>query len=98
MMEAACEGIRNIIWDEENRIQGIKDNGSFHHYVYDAAGERVLKGQSSGQQIFVSGQRLPAGALAQAVESWQRTDGQLYRLRKPLHRVTKWWLYQALLY
>ncbi|HJW28396.1 MAG TPA: hypothetical protein VJ508_04000, partial [Saprospiraceae bacterium] len=47
---------RNIIWDEENRIRGIEDNGAFFHYVYDAAGERVLKGQSSGQRIFVNGQ------------------------------------------
>lgn len=46
---------RNIIWDEENRIRAIEDNGAYFHYVYDAAGERVLKGQSSGQRIFVNG-------------------------------------------
>src|SRR5260370_13659414 len=43
------------MWDEENRIRTIQDNGSFHHYVYDASGERILKGQSSGQRIFVNG-------------------------------------------
>lgn len=47
---------RNILWDEENRVRAIEDNGSFHHYVYDASGERVLKGQSSGQRVFVNGQ------------------------------------------
>ncbi len=46
---------RNIIWDEENRIRAIEDNGAFYHYVYDASGERVLKGQSSWQTIFVNG-------------------------------------------
>lgn len=46
---------RNIVWDEENRIRAIEDNGAFNHYVYDAGGERVLKGKSSGQRIFVNG-------------------------------------------
>ena len=44
------------MWDEENRIRGIEDNGAFFHYIYDASGERVLKGRSSGQRIFVNGQ------------------------------------------
>jgi len=44
------------MWDEENRIRAISDNGAFYHYIYDAAGERVLKGQSTGQRIFVNGQ------------------------------------------
>jgi RHS repeat-associated protein len=55
---------RNIIWDEENRIRAVEDNGSFNHYIYDAAGERVLKGKSSGQRIFVNGQ-------------WKAGSGQL---------------------
>jgi RHS repeat-associated protein len=47
---------RKILWDEENRIRGIYDNGALYHYVYDASGERVLKGQSTGQRIFVNGE------------------------------------------
>ena len=47
---------RIMLWDEENRIRSIYDNGSQHHYVYDASGERVLKGKSSGQRIFVNGE------------------------------------------
>lgn len=47
---------RKIMWDEENRIRSIYDNGSQHHYIYDAAGERVLKGKSTGQRIFVNGE------------------------------------------
>jgi YD repeat-containing protein len=45
---------RQIVWDEENRVQAIVDNGSVQHYVYDAAGERVLKGSSAGQAIHVN--------------------------------------------
>jgi RHS repeat-associated protein len=47
---------RQIAWDEENRIRAIMDNGAAFHYTYDAAGERVLKGRSSGQAIYVNGQ------------------------------------------
>ena len=47
---------RQIMWDEDNRIRSIYDNGSQHHYVYDASGVRVLKGKSAGQRIFVNGQ------------------------------------------
>lgn len=46
---------RNIVWDEENRIRAIEDNGAYFHYVYDASGDRVLKGRSSGQRIFTNG-------------------------------------------
>src|SRR5688500_12652864 len=27
---------RRVQWDEENRIRSIYDNGSQHHYIYDA--------------------------------------------------------------
>jgi RHS repeat-associated protein len=47
---------RNILWDEENRIRAVYDNGAYYHYTYDAAGERVLKGQSTGQRVFVNGE------------------------------------------
>lgn len=30
------------------------DNGAAYHYIYDASGERVLKGHSSGQSIFIN--------------------------------------------
>lgn len=47
---------RNIMWDEENRMRAVYDNGALYHYVYDASGDRVLKGQSTGQRIFVNGE------------------------------------------
>jgi YD repeat-containing protein len=45
---------RKIFWDEDNRIRAIQDNGAYHHYVYDAQGQRVLKGHSSGQNLYVN--------------------------------------------
>ncbi|CAA9225514.1 MAG: Enoyl-CoA hydratase [uncultured Cytophagales bacterium] len=47
---------RKIFWDEENRIRAIMDNGATYHYVYDAQGERVLKGHSSGQAVYANNQ------------------------------------------
>ena len=47
---------RKILWDEENRIRSVYDNGSQHHYIYDAAEERVIKGKSTGQRIFINGE------------------------------------------
>jgi RHS repeat-associated protein len=34
---------RSIVWDEENRIQSISDNGNEQDYKYDDAGQRVIK-------------------------------------------------------
>lgn len=47
---------RRMLWDEENRLRAVYDNGAVNHYIYDAAGERVLKGQSTGQTIYVNGE------------------------------------------
>ncbi len=46
---------RQILWDEENRIKAIEDNGALFSYVYDAGGERVLKSNGGGTQVSVNG-------------------------------------------
>jgi hypothetical protein len=58
---------RAMMWDEENRLRAVYDNGALYHYVYDASGQRVLKGQSTGQRIFVNGEGKPE------VEVWAIT-------------------------
>jgi RHS repeat-associated protein len=45
---------RTIVWDEENRIQSIADNGSTTNYKYNAAGERVIKRGSHGETVYVN--------------------------------------------
>lgn len=52
---------QNLVWDEENRLRSVAVNGQLNSYVYDAAGERVLKGQGAGQSVFVNGD-LKAGS------------------------------------
>jgi RHS repeat-associated protein len=51
---------RTQVWDEENRLRSVSVNGQLNSYVYDAEGDRVLKGQGSGQSVFVNGE-LKAG-------------------------------------
>ncbi|MGG8495190.1 SpvB/TcaC N-terminal domain-containing protein [Tenacibaculum sp. TC6] len=46
---------REILWDEENRIKAIADNGALFSYVYDANNERVLKNNGGGQNVRVNG-------------------------------------------
>jgi RHS repeat-associated protein len=41
---------RTIIWDEENRIQSIFDNGQEQKYKYDDAGQRIVKRSGNGAQ------------------------------------------------
>ena len=45
---------RLIVWDEENRIQSIADNGQTMSYVYDDAGERVIKTGPQGETAYIN--------------------------------------------
>ncbi|MCY9877328.1 SpvB/TcaC N-terminal domain-containing protein [Vibrio natriegens] len=45
---------RDIVWDEENRIRTISDNGHTSTYVYDAGGERVIKSTSQGETRYIN--------------------------------------------
>lgn len=48
--------VRNLFWDESNRLRVIAENEQMQHYIYDAAGERVLKGSSAVEQVYENGQ------------------------------------------
>ncbi len=45
---------RTIAWDEENRIREIRDNGRTTAFVYDDAGERVIKRGEQGETAYVN--------------------------------------------
>jgi len=45
---------RNIVWDEENRIQSIFDNGHEKTYKYNDKGERVIKRGPQGETVYVN--------------------------------------------
>ncbi|MFV0289777.1 MAG: hypothetical protein ACK5IJ_02605 [Mangrovibacterium sp.] len=45
---------RSLLWDEENRLRSICDNGYVSSYFYDAAGERTVKMHGSSEGIHVN--------------------------------------------
>ncbi|MFZ3090664.1 MAG: SpvB/TcaC N-terminal domain-containing protein [Nitrospirota bacterium] len=45
---------RSIVWDEENRIQSIFDNGKEKTYKYDDQGQRVIKRGPQGETVYVN--------------------------------------------
>lgn len=48
-------GLRKLLWDEENRLQAINDNGFVSNYWYDASGERAVKMSAENEGVFVNG-------------------------------------------
>ncbi|HET9495728.1 MAG TPA: SpvB/TcaC N-terminal domain-containing protein [Chloroflexia bacterium] len=45
---------RDIVWDEENRIQSIADNGHQLTYKYNHGGTRVIKRGPQGETVYVN--------------------------------------------
>jgi RHS repeat-associated protein len=45
---------RRIVWDEENRIQGVFDGGQEVAFKYDASGQRVVKRGPFGETAYVN--------------------------------------------
>ena len=48
-------GERKLIWDEENRLLSVDDNGFVSNYWYDADGERTVKTSGKSDQVYVNG-------------------------------------------
>ena len=48
-------GERKLIWDEENRLLSVDDNGFVYNYWYDADGERTVKTSGESDQVYVNG-------------------------------------------
>jgi len=46
---------RKLLWDEENRLLGVSDNGFVSQYWYDAAGERTVKESFDNDGVYVNG-------------------------------------------
>ena len=45
---------RTIVWDEENRVHHISDNGRTTTFVYDDGGQRVIKRGEQGETAYVN--------------------------------------------
>lgn len=45
---------RTIVWDEENRVRQISDNGRTTEFVYDDGGQRVIKRGAQGETAYIN--------------------------------------------
>ncbi|MDP4238179.1 MAG: SpvB/TcaC N-terminal domain-containing protein, partial [Bacteroidota bacterium] len=46
---------RKMLWDEENRLLALSDNGFVSNYFYDASGERTVKMSGDNEGVSVNG-------------------------------------------
>jgi len=46
---------RKLLWDEENRLLSVSDNGFVSNYWYDASGERTVKESGDNEGVSVNG-------------------------------------------
>ncbi|MGC3979157.1 MAG: RHS repeat-associated core domain-containing protein [Paludibacteraceae bacterium] len=51
---------RKLLWDEENRLLALSDNGYVSNYIYDAAGERTVKMHGGSEGVTVNGRQAAA--------------------------------------
>jgi glucan-binding YG repeat protein len=49
------EAQTHYYWDEANRMRVVQQEDQMHHYIYDAAGERVLKSKTNIQEVYENG-------------------------------------------
>ena len=47
--------LRQLHWDEENRLLAINDNGHVSNYFYDANGERTVKMSAGMEELYING-------------------------------------------
>ena len=46
---------RRLLWDEENRLLALSENGYVSNYFYDADGERTIKMHGANSAVFADG-------------------------------------------
>ena len=56
--EPKGEREKSFLWDEENRLLAVNNNGSVSCYFYDAAGERTVKLTSETEMVHVNGKKV----------------------------------------
>ena len=55
LTDTAGSKVRQYLWDEDNHLLAINDNGFVSNYFYDAAGERTVKISAPDLAVFVNG-------------------------------------------
>jgi RHS repeat-associated protein len=55
------DGFRQLLWDEENRLMGVSNDGYISQYTYDAQSERAIQSHGGIRGVFTDG--APAGLI-----------------------------------
>ncbi|MBP5454890.1 MAG: hypothetical protein J6Y37_00125, partial [Paludibacteraceae bacterium] len=55
LADTAGQQVRQLLWDEDNRLLAINDNGFVSNYFYDSNGERTVKLSQPDMAVFVNG-------------------------------------------
>ncbi len=55
--DTAGQKVRHMLWDEENRLLAINDNGFVSNYFYDASGERTVKLSAPDLAVYVNSEK-----------------------------------------
>jgi RHS repeat-associated protein len=63
-------GTRKMYWDESNRLRVVEEDKGMNHYLYDAAGERVLKANSNIETVDNNGTVLSSTAWINAYTTY----------------------------
>lgn len=59
--EDSENGFRQLLWDEENRLMGVSNDGYISQYTYDAQSERAIQSHGGLRGVFTDG--APAGLI-----------------------------------
>ncbi|MBR2262194.1 MAG: hypothetical protein IJ916_10930, partial [Paludibacteraceae bacterium] len=57
VLDTAGSKVRQILWDEENHLLSINDNGFVSNYFYDYNGERTVKLSAPDLAVFVNSKK-----------------------------------------
>jgi RHS repeat-associated protein len=47
--------VRELYWDEDNRLMVLSDNGKTSRYTYNHSGERIVKSHGSMEGVYING-------------------------------------------
>ena len=65
---------RKLLWDAQNRLRALSDDGYVSLYWYDADGNRMVKERHGGEAVWVNSE---SGGMASGVPPWTFTPSGL---------------------
>ena len=76
---------REMYWDEDNRLMVLSDNGKTSRYIYNAAGERIMKSYGTMEGVCING--APQGITFHETDNFTLYPASIISINK--NRFTK---------